>query len=138
MTTPDYGLGMACTDELRTGRYVTGARQLAEANYRRITTTRGTLYGGTPEQNYGINLPNMIGSLESAGSASALPGLIENELLKDERNETVSAKVTRSGSGPGYTYTIEIVCDGAAGPFELTIAASSVTASLLGITEPTT
>lgn len=131
----DFGYDTSCTDGLRTGRFAFGVRLVAEAAYRRLSTPRGRLQGGEDEQNYGIDLADMIGAVTSPSLAAALPGQIESELLKDERIDSVDVNVTASTVGPATAYQIDISATTAAGPFSLVIAVSGVTVQLLGITE---
>jgi hypothetical protein len=129
----DFGKDTSCLTGLRTGRFVTGARLVAEAAYRRITTPRGTLQGGEDEANYGIDLADLIGSATSPSAVAALPGQIQSELLKDERIASVTATVTSSTVGPSTTWTVSIEATTADGPFSLVLAVSGVTVELLGL-----
>ena len=130
----DFGDERSCTDSLRTSRFASGPRLVAEACYRRLTTPRGTLRGGDDEQNYGLDLLNLIGTVSSASAAAALPGQIESELLKDERLDSVTATVTSSVVGPSTSWSIVVEGETAEGPFALTLSVDDVTVSLLGIT----
>jgi len=130
----DYGREMSCTDSLRTGRFVTGTRLVAEACYRRLITPRGMLAGGEEEQNYGLDLTAIVGSANPTSIAASLPGRIRTELSKDERIATVSAAVLPVVSGPETTLQITIACvTTAEGPFTLKLLATAVTVELLGI-----
>lgn len=128
------GRDVSCTDSRKTGRFVTGARLVAEAAYRRVTTPRGTLRGGEEEANYGIDLADLIGSNTTALSAAMLPGQIRAELAKDERIETTDVNVVTTVAGPAVSFNITISCTTAAGPFVLSLLASAVSVELLGIT----
>jgi hypothetical protein len=130
-----YGQDVSCTDGLRTGRYVSEARLVAEACYRRLTTPRGMLRGGEEEQNYGLDLVELIGSTSTKSDAAALPGRIKAELKKDERVETVETTVSRIVDGPAVRFEIEILVTTAAGPFTLMLSVNDVTVELLGIEE---
>jgi hypothetical protein len=129
-----FGRETSCTTELRTGRFVTGPRLVAEACYRRLTTPRGMLRGGEEEASYGINLMDLVGSTQSKAEAAALPGRIRTELEKDERIESVTVSIleTRSASGD-IALSISIEAVTGVGPFTLTLLASDVTVELLGI-----
>lgn len=132
--TVDFGKDTSCTDSLRTGRFVTGARLVAEAAYRRITTPRGVLRGGEDEQNYGIDLAEFIGAQAGPSVKAMLPGVIRNELDKDERIDSVEVDVVEKRNPDGLVeYQISINAQTGAGPFVLKLAASAVTVSLLGI-----
>lgn len=129
----DFGREMSCTTSLKTGRYVTGARLVAEAAYRRITTPRGMLTGGPEEDNYGIDLLDLIGSVSSSALRASVPGRIRNELTKDERIATVDVDVTWSTNGPSTTAIITIEAKTAAGPFSLKLSVNEVSVSLLNL-----
>lgn len=120
---------------MQTGRVITGARLVAEAAYRRLSTPRGTLRGGEEEADYGIDLTEYIGEQANASTAAIFPAVIRNELLKDERIESVDVDVTYRQDGPGVLFEIDITCTTAEGPFTLQVGVSSVTTGLLGITE---
>lgn len=130
----DYGTDTSCLTSLRTGRLVSGVRLVAEAAYRRVTTPRGMLQGGEDEANYGIDLADLIGSVVTTADAAALPGRIENELLKDERIESVDVTVTSSVVGPSTSWQVTIEAQTSEGPFSLVLAVSDVTVELLGLT----
>lgn len=129
----DFGRDVSCTRSLKTGRFVTGARLVAEAAYRRLTTPRGMLRGGEDEANYGLDLTELCGTTSPKATAAALPGRIESELTKDERIDSVSADVVVTTSGPETTFAITIEGTTGAGPFKLELLASAVTVELLGI-----
>lgn len=129
----DYGRDTSCTTSLNSGRFVTGPRLVGEAAYRRLTTPRGMLRGGEDEQNYGIDLTALIGSVNNRGASASLPGRIQSELLKDERIESVEVDVVESTDGPDITIGITIEAQTGAGPFTLKLLATDVTVELLGI-----
>lgn len=131
----DFGYDTSATTSLRTGRFSSGPRLVAEACFRRLITPRGSLRGGEEERDYGLDLEGLIGTNDSASIAAALPGRIENELLKDERLQSVTVSVVVSRAGPAVTYTITIDGTTNEGPFSLQLLASEVTVSILGITE---
>lgn len=129
----NFGRDISCTRGLRTGRFVSGPRLVAEAIYRRLTTPRGTLRGGPAEANYGIDLTELVGSAATKRDAAALPGRITTEILKDERIERVEVTVTQSVDGPAVSFAIVIEGETAEGPFALQLLASEVTVELLNI-----
>ncbi len=131
--TTDFGREMSCTDTLKTGRFVTGPRLVAEADFRRLTTPRGMLRGGEEEQNYGLDLTAMVGGSGSEATAAALPGQITSELMKDERHESVDVTVVRTVDGAAVTFDVTIEGQTSEGPFTLKLRASDVTVELLGI-----
>ncbi len=133
--TTDLGRDISCTTELRTGRFATGARVVAEAAYRRLTTPRGMLRGGEEEANYGLDLTELCGNTNPKAAAAALPGRIRSELTKDERIDpsTIVVDVLVVVEGPATSFTITIEAQAAAGPFTLKVLASAVTVELLGL-----
>jgi hypothetical protein len=130
----DFGTDLSCTTSLRTGRYVTGARLVAEAAYRRLITPRGTLFWGEDEADYGLDLTELlIGQPNTTALANSLEGRIRNELKKDERIDEVDVSVITSTVGASTTYDLTINATTAAGPFTLTLAANEVSVALLGL-----
>jgi hypothetical protein len=126
-----FGRDTSCTTSLRTGRYVRGARLVAEAAYRRLTTPRGMLRGGPDEGEYGLDLLNLIGTAAASGGAAALGGQISAELTKDERIISADAEVVSVVEGPSTTWTITIEALTTEGPFTLQVAVNEVTTELL-------
>jgi hypothetical protein len=133
--TVDYGRDNDCTTSVKTGRFVTGSRLVAQALYRRLTTPRGMLRGGEEEQNFGLDLTELCGSVRPKLAAAALPAQIRSEALKDERIESVDVDVLIVEDGPIVTFTITINAVTGVGPFTLQLTASAVTVQLLGISE---
>ncbi len=132
----DFGRDISCTTSLRTGRYSTGMRLVAEACYRRLTTPRGMLRGGEEEANYGIDLQDLVGSsVEPATDADRLAGQIKAEVQKDERVDDCTVTVTATSAGPSVSYEITIDAVTGEGPFTLVLAASAVTVEILEIKE---
>lgn len=128
-----FGKDVSCTDEMRSGRFASGLRLVAEACYRRLITPRGDLRGGDNEDNYGIDLTSLVGASNPKQVAAALPGRIQNELTKDERVVDVEVDIVQTVAGPSTSFVITILVETTEGPFSLTLAASDVTVSLLGI-----
>ena len=130
----DFGYDTSCTTSLNTGRFASGVRLVGEAIFRRLTTPHGTLQGGDGEQDYGLDLLNLIGSATTDAAAAALPGQIQAEVSKDERIDTVDVSVVASKSGPGVVFTIQIECTTAAGPFSLVMSVNDFSVALVGLT----
>lgn len=130
----DFGRDTSCTTSLRTGRFVSGARLVGEAAYRRLTTPRGMLRGGEEEANYGLDLTELVGSVSAKRDQASIPGRIRSELTKDERIVTVDVQVAISTAGPATTFDITIDAVTTAGPFTLVLRASALTVELLGLT----
>lgn len=133
--TVDLGRDLSCTTSIKTGRYVTGARLVAEAAYRRLTTKRGTLRGGPEEASYGMDLADLVGSVRTKADVAAIGGRIESELSKDERIASLSVDVLATFEGPAVSCVITVEAVTAAGPFTLKLSVDSVTIELLGIEE---
>jgi hypothetical protein len=129
----DFGRDLSCTDSLRTARYVSGARLVAEAAYRRLITPRGALRGGEEEATYGLDLVELVGSVASPAEAASLAGRIEAELLKDDRIASVEVTVTPTTTGPATAYAVAIRATTDAGPFDLTLSVDDVTVESLGL-----
>ena len=134
-TPPNFGTDTSCTTSLQTGRLVSGVRLVGEAAYRRLTTPLGMLLGGDDEADYGLDLAGMLGSSISTPSlAASMPAQIQNELLKDQRIDSVTATVIATTTGPSTSWLITVNAVTALGPFTLVLAVSEVTTTLLGLT----
>lgn len=133
MATSNFGRDTSCTTSLRTGRFVSGVRLVGEAAYRRLTTPRGVLRGGEDEANYGLDLSELVGSVQTKADAASLPGRIENELTKDERILGANVQVTQTTDGPAVTWEIAIEGITNEGPFTLVVAASALTVDLISL-----
>ena len=130
----DLGKDISCTTTLRTGRFSTGTRLLGEALFRRLITIPGTLRGGEDEQNYGFGIQQRIGKIASTSQIAALPGQISAEFDKDPRVISTTVKVVdETAGGADRTLLITVDVESDAGPFELVISASAVTAALVGL-----
>lgn len=127
-----FGKDIFCTTSLRTGRFASGLKLVAQNAFHRLTTPRGMLRGGEDESDYGMDLSGLVGSMQSDSDAAAIPGKIRSELLKDSRILDVEsqASVSRDPSG-AITVTTSIHCQTAEGPFELVLGISAVTTELL-------
>jgi len=130
-----FGKDTSCTSSMRAGQLVSGARLIGEAAFRRITTPRGSLRGGEEEADYGIDILDAIGSVNTKSDAAALAGRIRNELVKDERIQTVDVTITDVSEGVAKAFEIAIELGTSAGPFGLAVAVDEVSVELLGIQE---
>ena len=135
MTQPVDGFGrdISCTSSMRTGQFVSGVRLVAESVFRRLTTPRGMLRGGEEEQNYGLDLTDLIGSTTTKIDQASLEGRIRNELTKDERILSADVTVVATTDGPATAFDITIEVSTKEGPFTLAIRVDEVSAQLLGI-----
>lgn len=129
----NFGRDSSCLRELRTGRFVTGPRLVAEAAYRRLTTPRGMLRGAEEEEVYGLDLADLIGSATTAADKATWPGRIAAELKKDERIETVSVSIVEQADRPGSAFIVTIDATTGEGPFSLQLGIEDVTIDVLGI-----
>ena len=91
------------------------------------------LSGSPEEDNYGLDLLDLIGSADTDADQASLPGRIHAELTKDERIANVDVTVTKSTAGPASAFLITIEGDTADGPFTLVLLASEVTVELLDL-----
>jgi hypothetical protein len=126
----DYGLDTSCADSMSTGSYSTGVRLVAEACYRRLITRHGTLMGGKEEAEYGLRVADYLGAVTSAGELARVQSLIKQELLKDQRVESVNVIVTEIDD----EWTIDVSAQTGQGPFDLVLSVDGVTTKLVGIT----
>jgi hypothetical protein len=133
MATSIFGKDTSCTSALRPGQFVTGARLVGEALYRRLSTPRGMLRGGDDEESYGFDLLGVIGSTQSDADAIALQGKIRNEALKDERIIDAQVTVTLTRNGPAVSLDVLIEVTTGAGPFTLNIGVDEATVELLNL-----
>jgi phage baseplate assembly protein W len=131
----DFGKDTSCDSELRPGQLASGSRLVAEAVYRRLTTPRGSLIGSDEEAEYGLDLLDLIGSSVVDADVAAMPGLIRNEVLKDERVKSVTVTVKKSTLGPSISLLVSIDGETFDQDFQLTLLASDVTVQLLNISE---
>jgi phage baseplate assembly protein W len=126
-----FGLGWSCTDDLAVGTMVSGNRIVAEACYRRLITPRGTLID---DPNYGTDLTSLIDSelavatqSQQTSTLARMFAMVDQEMRKDER--VLSSATT--GAFVSSVLTVAIAIRTATGPFQLVIAVSGVTVTLL-------
>lgn len=128
----DYGRDVYCLDSLRTGRWATGVRVVAQRCYHRLITRRGQLRGGEDEADFGYDVAGLVGHTNK--SIAAIQGEIRNELRKDPQVLDAAVTVTRTVAANGSAaYAIEVDCTTDAGPFSLVLAVSDVTVQLVGL-----
>ncbi len=110
------------------GREVGGTLVLAQACARRLSTPRGQLLG---DPNYGYDLSQWLNADIQLGQPqiAQIQSNINAELLKDERVLDVQGTTVFVASQEQLVVTVGIV--GAAGPFTLVLAVSSVTVQIL-------
>lgn len=131
-----YGTDTYCYDSLRTGRLVSGAELVAQAIFRRLTTTRGTLRDGAEGETYGLDIQDFVGQVGNANAADAIPDAIAAEVLKDDRVDGVVVEATRQGLSTGlvtFVINIDATLRDGTDSFTLTIKVSDLSVDLLGI-----
>lgn len=103
---------------------ITGNRVVAEALARRLLTRRGKLIGSP---NYGIDVRDLLNSAVDTRQISAIQGIIQTEVEKEERVESAVVVVSFASS----KLTIDVRGATAEGPFEFVLLVSEVTVELL-------
>lgn len=101
-----YGRSVWCDENgVATSRYVGGPLAVAQSILRRLTTTPGTLRGSDEALNFGFSASDYIGAHGYDTAADALPALIRNQCLQDDRviSVAVNVEVSRDDPGPGLT-----------------------------------
>lgn len=119
-----YGSDLWCEndiDETASELPSTNPLLVAQANYRRLSTERGTLID---DPDYGFDLLGLVHHGVTQDFLASIPGQVRNELLKDDRNETVEVQVSNVTA---RAFDIEIRGTTATGPFELVMALNSDT-----------
>jgi hypothetical protein len=131
-----FGKDTYCYDRIVTGRTATGVELLAQAIYRRLTTPRGTLDDGDEGLVYGLDVSDFVGMVGTQRAVDALPGIVEAEILKDDRisSASVTASVVTDSAGLStVTLAITAVPLDELETFTLTLSVSDVTVALLGV-----
>ncbi len=130
-----FGTDTSCTDQLDTTRMVSGPELVAQALYRRLITPRGSLTFSEAHLTYGFDVTQFIGVVGYPTAEQALPAQIENELMQDDRVDSVSCSA--SLVRVGVTYELRIVCSvtlaDQGGDFDLTMTASTARLTLESI-----
>lgn len=131
-----YGTDIWAAESLFTGRLARGKNLVAQACYRRLITPRGMLRGGPEEENYGLDLPGLVGRPNPARTAAMLPGMIRGELLKDDRIADVDVAVTYAQDLSGMaTFNIKmtVLTYDESESFDLTLEVSAASTKLVGL-----
>lgn len=132
--TTNFGKDTFCLDALQPGRMARGPMLVAQNQYHRLITPRGMLRGGPDEENYGINLAELVGQADTQAKRNALPGQIRAELMKEERVTDVQVSMSTETAPNGLvSYFFTVNGQTAEGPFQFVVKASDVTVELLGI-----
>lgn len=100
---------MSCISDLSPiGAKVDGARRVAEALARRLSTTRGSLLSSHPDVgSYGIALQDYLQGTMLPDEVASLRGVVARECMKDPRVDT--AHVTASLLGGKLTLKIRAI-----------------------------
>lgn len=141
--TTGYGKDTWCLDSLQPGRYATGATLVVQALYRRLITPAGTLaplddeIGGDDESNYGFDVAGYCGAVGYATTVMALPALVSDELLKDDRVDPSSLEVLATlAQGADGEDSILLQITGSlrdeGESFDLTLSVNALTVTILG------
>jgi len=127
----DFGRDTLCIESLRTGRYASGVRLIAQRLFHRLITPRGML---RDDPNFGDDLASMCGEADSDALRAAIGPRVENELRKDEQVESVRCKVDATEIGPSeWSYTLTITVQSAVGPFRFRVSVNDATVDYLGL-----
>jgi hypothetical protein len=119
--TGDLGLGsdLDCTDDLTEDMAeVPGDSPLAvaQSNYRRLTSARGSIPGSP---NDGFDVIALLNKGMTRDQVTGLAGQIKSELEKDDRNQNVTVTLIPTG---GSDFDLDVRGETATGPFTLIFA----------------
>lgn len=126
-----YGVEVSLTNQLVTGRLVRGVAIVVEAFYRRLTTSRGTLFY---DLTYGFDVSGFVGAVGVDRAQSVIAGMVENELSKDDRAFGVKCTVTLGTDDEGnpmLILAIDAILADSEEAFSLTLGVTSLTVELL-------
>lgn len=127
---PPYGRDLSCTTHIKYTRVVSGGVLLGQAAFRRLTTKRGSLQYN---KNYGLPISDWLGQDMTEDFLAAIPALITNELMKDERLDRVDVALTVKRGDSGRV-ELDINIDGVGlngETFALALHVNDVTVELL-------
>jgi hypothetical protein len=129
-----FGSDLSCTDDLTADMAeVPGDSPLAvaQANFRRLTTARGTV---PDEPNYGLDVREFLNHGLTRKSLQEIPGQVRGELTKDDRNDASALSVEMVIAADFKSFDLVVRAQAAAGPYSLTLAVSDAGALLKEIT----
>ena len=122
----DFGQCWGCISDLSMPSYMaSGFQVVAEAVARRWSTSQGQLID---DPNYGFNVTDLLSDDLSAADVAYAQQQIAAEAQKDERVLSCAATLTLLATGM-LTLAATIVT--ASGPFQMVLAVSAVTTTLL-------
>ncbi len=123
----DLGTDIALLDDLAPVLGIaSGKTNLAMALYRRLTTTRGTLFY---DPGYGYNITDLLNAELDAAALSAVRGAINAECEKDERVQLATTSLTFTAATKTLDISVEV--ETADGPFELVLRVTETTVDIL-------
>ena len=118
-----YGTDISCTDDLDARMDEVdpmSVEGLAEALVRRLDCPRGQL---PDDADYGEDVRGHLNRPMTDDEIRSLAGRIHNELMKDDRVESVAVVVTPSSTGSSLSIAIAVVpVDARLGNFRLVVA----------------
>lgn len=118
-----YGTDLWCQDDIReSAEDVTGRLLLAQSNYRRVTTDRGSL---PDDPDYGINVRSFLHVGMTDRDIAAAQGQIAQELEKDDRNERVTVEIVLTLATKAMRIRIFVEPADESGDFEMVLAVTS-------------
>lgn len=128
--TVDFGSDFSGVEDLDANlSMVTGRTCLLQALLRRISTPRGALWYAP---DYGTDIGQFV---NTTTDPRVIQQAIESEILNDERVDDCRATVTLSDetdpSSGGRAMTIALALETGAGPFEFTVAVTTLTGKIL-------
>ena len=122
----DFGVDINCVTDLDPSfALVTGQTAVGQAVARRLITVRGTLLD---DPHYGTDLRQYAGEPKSAGALARAKADCEREARQEERVDSVEVETSYQGDD---VLLARISLTTAEGPFELTLAVTAVTATIL-------
>lgn len=120
-----YGSDVSCVSDVDAGVVeLSGSDPLvvAQALVRRLDTPRGSL---PDDPSYGISLRSYLSAGTTTTDIQRLAGVIRNELVKDDRVESLSVTVTPSTTGDALAVLLSITPADSGIPFTMTLAVTS-------------
>jgi phage baseplate assembly protein W len=127
----DYGtdLNFDGLDLADDGGTVSGVDLLAQAIQIRLSTPRGSVIDAPDD---GIDLVDYLSRDMTSGDVANLSGVIESEILKDERFSSAKATVDASKLRSASELSIALAVQSGAGPFQLVLGVSDAGVAILG------
>lgn len=125
----DFGTDLSCGEDGLSPSFelVSGARCVAEAIYHRLSTQRGSLV----DAGYGLDVRAYLARPFTTTTAFALQSLIAAEVRRDERVQSVRARVSFDAGARRLTIAVE--GEAAEGPFALALSISDLSVELLSL-----